>query len=94
MSSVASRLDAVATATHMAEEMRRILGLANVRNERLLGCLNRLRHECARHERELIHILARRGDREDPCEAVEIRFVESGEIGVEIAPDESGDGGR
>lgn len=64
-SSVMERLDAVSTVASMAEEMTSLLKKAHVKNERLLSCVNRLRHEAAKHEKELSHILAKKGDRRE-----------------------------
>jgi hypothetical protein len=65
VSTISSRLDAVASVTAIAGDMLRILKDANVRNERLIVLVKKLHHEFAKHEHDLEHILARKGDRED-----------------------------
>lgn len=74
MSTISSRLDAVATVAGMAEDMLRILKEANVKNERLIGFVKKLHHELSKHEHDLEHILAKKGDREDPepAESIEV----------------------
>jgi len=78
-SSVTERLDAVSTVSSMAEEMMDLLKKAHVKNEKLLSCVNRLRHEAAKHEKELDHILAKKGDRREivleECSIEEMRKI-------------------
>lgn len=57
MSTTAKRLDIIASIRAQAEDMATALDDAAVKNQRIWSAVNRLRHEAATHERELIHII-------------------------------------